>query len=247
MRTSRTSFLLLFALAIGSAHCSDGNPQSPPVEAAKAAASGETPVAEPGVDPLPEDAAPVEEGNSGDGEALPPKPGALKLTWNDVRPITKKYCEDCHLDDGFGREEIWTTVKDSAIVRLEMLTLAETPGQTEEPIGLMPPSETTLGQTMTREEKDKLIKFLRSIGQVERDEVATPPPEEVVKPTLTGEFKALADAHCVRCHTAGKNLSWWTGTKTEIKKRINNGSMPPPSRAFPAEDKQKLLNYIEAL
>lgn len=235
MKFFQICFVLGFAFV--SSHCSDGKDASENYskKAQGAAADGsETPAAGGGT------------GTGTETVETPAAGGGTALTWAEIRPITKKFCEDCHLDDGFSREEIWSGIKESAILRLQMQTMIEKPDQAEEPKGLMPPSEVTLGKTMTRAEKNKIIAWLQGVAQTDREEIG-----DVKDPSgntkVSGDLKTLSEAHCVSCHSDGKYLKWWTGAKAEAIKRINNKSMPPAGRAFPDADKQKFLNVLKAL
>lgn len=177
------------------------------------------------------------EGNNSPGSGSGTETGAdsANLSWESIRPLTKKFCEDCHLDDGFGKLEIWSTVKDAALVRLKMEAVK----------GAMPPPETTLGKTITAEEKSRLIAWLETLNQTEREEIGDV-RDPAANTKISGDLKLVADAYCVSCHSDGQYLKFWAVSKAEAIKRINNRTMPP-GRVLPEPEKQKLLNALNAL
>ncbi len=220
MRNVKALFVFL-GMSLGLSYCSDGkdNPSYKPGAASPAEADTT---------------------DSGDGAADKGGAGAQTgtpsgLSFTDIRPLSKKFCEDCHLDDGFGKEEVWKTLKASAITRLQMK------GEK----GTMPPPETTLGKTMTAEDKAKIISWLETIDQVDREQIGDV-RDPAANTKISGDLKAVADAYCVSCHTDGAYVRYWINAKSEAIKRINNKSMPP-GKTLPAEDKQKILNALNAL
>ncbi len=223
MRTWK-NLVLLSTLSIGLSFCSDGkdNPTYNPGESKTSPAETES--------------SNGSDGTQNQGGAGETKVGnQVSLSFAEIRPLSKKFCEDCHLDDGFGKEEVWKTLKSSAITRLKMT------GEK----GTMPPPETTLGKTMTAAEKQKIIAWLETIDQEAREEIGDV-RDPAANTKISGDLKLVADAYCVSCHTDGAYVRYWINSKAEAIKRINNKSMPP-GRTLPADEKQKLLNALNAL
>lgn len=220
------SVFSLVSLAFFSAHCSDGGGTAQRYESTKSAA---------------------EEGKTGDGagdgqttvpeggNATPPAAEDPKaLAFQGIRDISKKYCDDCHIDDGFEKLRTWTDLKGKAITRL---TIANT----EE--GAMPPIDTTIGKSMPAEEKAKIVAWLQTQKQTVAGEIGEV-EEPVADEKISGELKLVADVYCVSCH--GNDKAYWVENKANAIQQINSGKMPR-GKTMSEADKQKLLNALNAL
>ncbi len=158
-------------------------------------------------------------------------------SWVEIKAISDRFCEQCHLDDGFGKESTWKSLKSSIVTRLKLMPGAK---------GSMPPIETAVGKEMSQGERDIILSWIAKQDQTQQGEIGSTKDPVVDTSDVTGELKNLSDQYCLSCHSDAKKNLFWKSKKADSKNRINSGNMPK-GLAITPEEKQKFIAAIDAI
>lgn len=159
-----------------------------------------------------------------------------ELTWGYVNFLSKRYCESCHIDDGFDQESTWLSTASNMKSQV-FFGSGVTP--------LMPPPGSPLSSLFSDLDRKYMLDWLQQKISEQNGGAETDAKWELVK-TISSET-------CVSCHVLDSFdlKQTWTADKDtfiEVLKIDESGSyqMPPQNtKILSFDDRNIILDWLE--